>query len=93
MSAEYYKEIRASYMNQLSDTPKCHGCGEVISIVDQREGYSVCLDCTKARQAAVMAHGACKCAAKRNPDARIRIVGSRKWIACNRCLGTVRQLA
>lgn len=66
----------------------CEGCGKELGPMDA--GYNVCFDCTKARHRAVMNRGKCTC----NKKARKREVSAfgRKWIACDRCLGTVCQL-
>ena len=65
----------------------CEGCGRTVLRIN-----NPCLDCCKARCASVAANGKCKCGAKRKPDKRVRKAHNRKWIHCNRCLGTITQL-
>ena len=64
---------------------KCHGCGEVVPSFN-----NPCWDCVKARHRAALTHK-CSCGKKRRE--RICSTGSRKWIACDRCLGSYKQLS
>jgi len=52
--------------------------------------WSVCMDCTRARARCVANHHRCTCG--RKGRARIIRTSFRSWVACERCLGTVRQL-
>jgi hypothetical protein len=65
----------------------CEGCGCALGPLDI--GYSVCLACTRARHRAVLMRKCC-CGHRRRP----RHVSTpwRAWIACDRCLGTIRQV-
>ena len=72
---------------------RCEGCDRAI--------YSfagpVCLACCKARHRAVLNSGRCTCGRRARPTRKGRIVMfgrrdiGRKWIACLRCLGTIKQ--
>lgn len=50
------------------------------------------LETCRARQRAAM-DGRCHCGRKRDPDERVRQAGSRRWIVCQRCFGTIKQLS
>lgn len=64
----------------------CEGCGTGFVCFDR---YPVCFDCVKARhRAAVKRKCACGRKAVPAPEARM---GSRTWVPCRRCLGTIRQ--
>ncbi len=67
----------------------CDGCGRPLNPVEAQQ-WTVCLDCTKARQRAV-ASGRCACGGRAIPGELCR-VGSRSWIPCRRCLGSIRQV-
>lgn len=72
-------------------TMACDGCGRPMhSWAYMRWG--VCMDCTKSRAKCVASHGRCVCGKKAVPAEVIR-TGSRSWVPCNRCLGTIRQLS
>jgi hypothetical protein len=68
----------------------CEGCLDELTLFDRAAGYRVCFACTKARHAAVVRRR-CPCGPKRRPVERDNHLG-RRWIACERCLGFVRQL-
>ena len=72
--------------------PDCEGCLKEMDVMGFLQGYTVCMDCVKARHKAVMRNGKCGC---RKADKRPREMGnkSRKWLGCDRCLGTIRQLS
>jgi hypothetical protein len=66
---------------------ECSGCGTPVL-----KSNDPCWECVKARaRTATVNRGRCTCPAKlkrpRNVD-----VGHRAWVACDRCLGTIRQL-
>ena len=68
----------------------CSGCEKELSYIDI--GYSVCFDCTRARQAAVLWRK-CRCKKIQQRPGPIKQIGSRKWIDCLRCLGHIQQLS
>ena len=72
-----------------TDQRTCEGCGKELNPVFDAQ-WSVCMDCTRARARAVANHHRCVCGRKRRE--RTIVTAVRSWIACNRCLGTVRQL-
>jgi hypothetical protein len=68
----------------------CDGCGKVLSPVGDF-GYTVCMECTKARARTVGNRGRCTCPKKlKRPRAVTNRI--RAWEACDRCLGTIRAL-
>jgi hypothetical protein len=78
----------------------CEGCGKALGVVEAMH-WSVCFSCTRARAKAVANCGRCTC---RKAERRERLIevrrkedghsaGYRAWIACDRCLGTVRSVA
>lgn len=85
---------------------RCDGCLRALTVFDQVGGWTVCLECTKARHRAAMTHR-CACGRRRREsevhatagvtvrhvDGTIKRVGGRRWISCLRCLGQVRQLS
>ncbi len=68
----------------------CEGCGTGLSPVEGAR-WRVCLDCTRARHRAVIARGRCRCGKKARPGEVCRM-GSRSWVPCRRCLGSLEQL-
>jgi hypothetical protein len=74
----------------------CQGCQKELGAVEALS-WGVCLDCTKARHRAVVNGGRCKCGNKavRSDDVmgEPNRVGSRTWVSCFRCLGTICQLS
>jgi hypothetical protein len=67
----------------------CEGCGKQLGVGDT--GYTVCIECTKARHRAVV-NRKCSCGNKRRPT-EIKRIGSRTWISCYRCLGQIKQVS
>jgi hypothetical protein len=51
-----------------------------------------CLDCARARQKAAMS-GRCSCPKRLRRESKVKRVGSRSWVGCDRCFGSVRQLS
>ena len=68
---------------------QCEGCGSELGVFDI--GYSICMECTKARHRAVI-NRKCSCGNKKRPS-KIKRIHSRTWISCNRCLGQIKQLS
>jgi len=70
---------------------KCTGCGTELGALEALR-WDVCMDCTKARHRAVTNRGRCSCGKKRRerPVSFSSLKSARHWIACDRCLGTVR---
>ena len=50
-----------------------------------------CMDAVKARHRAAVTHK-CSCGRKARPREVGTVPGGRRWIACDRCLGTIKQL-
>jgi hypothetical protein len=70
---------------------ECEGCLEALDGISIIGGYRVCMPCTQARHKAVLRRKCvCRKAQRRPKQCK---AGSRKWVACLRCLGSVRQLA
>jgi hypothetical protein len=71
--------------------PDCEGCLKEMDTMGFLQGYTICMDCVKARHKTVLRLGKCVC---RKADKRPRETGnkSRKWLSCDRCLGTIKQL-
>jgi hypothetical protein len=67
----------------------CDGCGKELGVFDAL--WTVCMECTRARHRACVSGGKCTCGRKRVE--RTIVTRVRSWIACDRCLGTVRQLS
>lgn len=67
----------------------CSVCGKPGGLVVLDGGP--CMPCVRARHRAAITHR-CSCGSQRIPAPLARI-GSRSWIACNRCLGTIRQVS
>jgi hypothetical protein len=65
----------------------CDGCQCTLGPFDL--GYSVCMACTRAPHRAAVTHR-CPCGILRRPR-QVSHLG-RVWIACDRCLATVRQI-
>ena len=67
----------------------CEGCGERFYNFFDR--LAICLTCVKARHRAALA---LKCLCGRQArQSDVHRVGSRTWISCLRCLGSIRQLS
>lgn len=75
-------------------TPDCRACGRPVSVVEAamaaQDKYPIHLACARRRQRAV-ASGRCGCRTERY--ARRASAGRRQWLACERCLGSIRQIA
>ena len=67
----------------------CEGCTKPLGPMDL--GYTVCMDCTRARHNAVLKRKCC-CGNKRRPT-EVKKAYSRSWISCYRCLGQIKQLS
>jgi hypothetical protein len=73
--------------NAKSVQPLCEACQSPLGPFDT--GYSVCMACARARHRAAVTHR-CVCGRLRRP--RTVSTGIRTWVACDRCLGTIRQI-
>jgi hypothetical protein len=70
----------------------CDGCGSKLRPTDYP--YTVCLPCTSARARSFARRGVCVCKRRERRETEVMgIKGQRQWVACHRCLGTVRQVA
>jgi hypothetical protein len=65
----------------------CAGCNNPLGPFDA--GYTVCMACTRARHRAAVTHR-CACGKLRRPRQLSHL--GRVWTACDRCLGTIRQV-
>jgi hypothetical protein len=67
----------------------CSACTKELGAIEATQ-FSVCLPCTVARHKAVVKKKCC-C---RKVDKRPRTIDVkfRGWVACDRCLGTIKQL-
>jgi hypothetical protein len=79
--------IKENSMINAKTIHQCDGCNSPLGPLDIE--YSVCMPCTCARHRAVLKRRCC-CGRLRRP--RRVSTGSRTWIACDRCLGTVKQI-
>jgi hypothetical protein len=70
---------------------KCEGCDKPMGVIEALH-WDVCLPCTKARHRAAVNRGRCSCGRQARRGAVCRI-GSRSWVPCKRCLGTIEQLS
>lgn len=69
------------------DPRTCTGCGEPLGVIDAQR-WDVCLECTRARQRAVLS-GRCACGRRALPGSPVTQAG-RRWVPCRRCLGAIR---
>ena len=77
--------------DQVRSVPLCPVCGEPADLFAIADG-GPCMDCVRARAASVAANGRCRCPkAKQQP--RTVTTRSRSWVACDRCLGSIRQIS
>ena len=53
--------------------------------------WGISMEVVKARHAAAMDHR-CHCGNKKDPG-KVNRIGSRTWVACERCFGTIKQLS
>lgn len=77
-------------MTTATTTSICTGCGKPLGAIEALY-WEVCLDCTKARNRAFTNGGRCVCRSKRPSE--LHKTGSRSWISCLRCLGTIKQVS
>lgn len=71
------------------DGEACDGCGQTTFAWLQP-----CLPCVKARaKVATVGRGRCTCPKHLKRPTDLKRIGSRSWIACNRCLGQIRQVS
>lgn len=93
-SAREYAEAAARQGHRASirrNPSSCDGCGRPLNPVEATR-WSVCMDCTRARAATVARRGKCACRSKARAGDVVR-TGSRSFVPCRRCLGTIRQLS
>lgn len=65
----------------------CEGCTGLMLDLN----YAVCWECTKARHNAVLSR---KCVCRKiDRKEKLCQTGSRQWLACQRCLGVIKQLS
>lgn len=70
-------------------TLTCQVCGKPGGLV-LLDGKP-CMPCIRSRQKAAM-DGRCHCGSQKIAGAK-RSIGSRSWIPCERCFGTIRQVS
>lgn len=71
------------------DAVACDACGERTFA-----WTNPCLACVKARaRVATTGRGRCGCPKRLKRPTDVKRIGSRTWIACERCLGTIEQLS
>ena len=80
-----------NYVETDCTIPRCEGCDQPLDRMSIALGYTVCMDCTRARQRAVLSRK-CVCGSKRRPT-EVKHMASRTWISCYRCLGQIKQLS
>lgn len=68
----------------------CPVCGKPADLFAIADG-GPCMRCVRARARSAMDHR-CHCGNQRIPGG-VRSVGSRSWVPCDRCLGTIGQLS
>jgi hypothetical protein len=68
----------------------CEGCGKPLGFIESQR-WPVCLPCTRARQRAATTGGRCRCPRSQRREVTVNNQ-YRRWVACARCLGVVRQL-
>lgn len=73
------------------ERPTCEGCLQELDALSRAGIYNVCMSCTVARHKAVL-RKRCVCRKKQRRERQCKAY-SRIWIACDRCLGQVRQVA
>ena len=69
------------------DAEVCDACGERTFA-----WVNPCMPCVKARHRAAVTHR-CACPKRLKRPTEVKQIGSRRWIACERCLGTIEQLS
>lgn len=74
----------------IVQVPKCEGCGNDMDTVGILQNYTVCFDCTRARQRAVALR---RCSCRKKRPSEVKKIGSRSWISCLKCLGQIKQLS
>lgn len=76
---------KTAVVSTEAEKMKCSACG-----IDS--WHDICLSCVRARARVACGSKRCSCpkALKRE---RVIKTASRSWVACDRCLGSVRQLS
>jgi hypothetical protein len=70
----------------------CEGCGKGLGAVEASR-WGVCMPCTQARAKTVANRGKCTCPKTlKRPRTASNGLG-RTWMACDRCLGSIKQLS
>ena len=82
---DWPKTRTATYHTAFGDCPVCGGPGWGAG--------EICMPCVKSRAKAAQNHGRCSCGNKKIPGPEKAPFGprGRKWIPCERCLGTIKQ--
>ena len=88
--SEVEQQFVSFALGEIDETKCLGGCGSTLTPFDMQWG--VCMGCTKARHRAVLNRGKCGCGSKKVPGDIAR-TGSRSWVPCNRCLGSIKQLS
>lgn len=69
-------------------TVPCSACGKPVF-----RWADPCMDCVRSRaKVATSGRGRCTCPKKLQRPSEVHKMGSRRWITCGRCLGTIKQL-
>jgi len=76
----------------------CQHCNSplnpVIAAMASTDGHLICMPCVKARvKVATSGRGRCTCPKRLKRPTDVKRIGSRTWISCERCLGTIEQLS
>ena len=77
--------------SQGHPVPLCPVCGEPADLFAIADG-GPCMNCVRARAATVGANGRCRCPKSKQRPRTVK-TRSRSWVACDRCLGTIRQIS
>lgn len=78
----------------MTTTTPCKACGKPVNAVElamaAQDNYPIHMDCVRRRHRAAISH---KCGCRTQRWAKRCQTGSRAWIACTRCCGTIRQIS
>lgn len=74
----------------MTDVALCI-CGDPLDLLARLDGGR-CMNCVRARAAAVSKGGRCVCPKRKQEPVEKRSI-HRSWISCERCLGTIKQLS
>jgi hypothetical protein len=103
--ADHYRPVSEEWIpcamlrvrRKTTDSMNCETCESTLNPVEAAmatDGHLICMGCVRARaKVATSGRGRCTCPKRLKRPTDIKRIGSRAWIACERCLGQIAQVS